>query len=182
MYIFPYKMIRRMKLRDLSVGPARDPTETRNFARYAASNLQRGPVPRPYPHNALARHAHQRTQDNAPVHDPVPQFTATRCAVLSTAIVFVVPTKFTPEMMTPVPGVPIVDGYDWSMITPNLLQPVAVFPEYVTPATDASVASDFVLIRSAWSLYTPSAPLLSTMRSGEQNTLVDDLVVLDDDP
>ena len=41
----------------------------------------------------------------------------------------------------------------WSMITPKRRMPVPVLPEYVTVVTDALVASDFVLIRSAWSLY-----------------------------
>jgi hypothetical protein len=53
------------------------------------------------------------------------------------------------EMVTPVPGVPSVEGYDWSMMMPYFFVPVAVFPEYVTLLTDAFVASDLVLIRSA---------------------------------
>ncbi len=39
------------------------------------------------------------------------------------------------------------------MRTPNFFVPVAVFPEYVTPETNALVAVASVLIRSAWSLW-----------------------------
>lgn len=49
-------------------------------------------------------------QSQVPVQAPDPQFTSTRFAPLLTAMVVVEPTKFTPEIITPVPGVPSVDG------------------------------------------------------------------------
>lgn len=49
-------------------------------------------------------------QSQVPVHAPEPQFTATFSAPLLTVSEVVAPTKFTPESLTPVPGVPSVSG------------------------------------------------------------------------
>lgn len=49
-------------------------------------------------------------QSQVPSHVPTPQFTATRSAPLLTVIEVVDPTKFTPEIVTPFPGVPRVEG------------------------------------------------------------------------
>lgn len=50
----------------------------------------------------------------------------------------------------------------WSMRIPNCLRPEPVLPLYVTFVTDASVASDFVLMRSAWSLFVTVLPDMMT--------------------
>lgn len=77
----------------------------------------------------------------------------------------------------------ISNDFTWSMRTPNFFDPVAVFPEYVTPDTEALVASDFVLILRAWSLLrnrSVKLPLVIGIRV-EHNSLVDDSVSSDHD-
>ena len=49
-------------------------------------------------------------QSQDPVQAPFPQLTATCLAPLFTLSDVVEPTKLTPESLTPVPGVPRVDG------------------------------------------------------------------------
>ena len=67
-------------------------------------------------------------QSHSPVHAPSPQFTANWTASLLTLKLVVAPTKLTSESLTPVPGVPRVSGYDWSMSMPNCRRPLPVFP------------------------------------------------------
>lgn len=64
----------------------------------------------------------------------------------------------------------------WSIKIPNCRIPVAVFPEYVTPETDAPVAVASVLIRRAWSLHGGESGHKTQHRTRNDYALVDNCI------